>query len=205
MLALTAFGIGAYACWPRQADLRAFDPAAMARLETAMWRDYYDKHYPSLFYHLYEVSRTQFGFSPLMSLHISISAAKAARTFQPTGSRQEADAALPYLVIYYWDLASAAPADFNVEEASRLELDWWQARREKVGPRDYGVTVARVAALTYGKSAEDDAMLRFGIGRAEAMACRDARGQRMSERDWVEIERQLLGAYQTLKAAVAEK
>jgi len=33
----------------------------MARLETAMWRDYYDRHYPTLFYHLYELSRTQFG------------------------------------------------------------------------------------------------------------------------------------------------
>jgi hypothetical protein len=61
MLALAVLGI----CWPRKADLRSFDPAAMARLETAMWRDYYDKHYPTLVYHLYEVSRTQFGFSPL--------------------------------------------------------------------------------------------------------------------------------------------
>ncbi len=49
---------------------------------------------------------------------------------------------------------------------------WWQARREKVGPRDYGVTAACVAALTYGKSA---------------------------------LDRQLLGAYQTLKAALAAK
>ena len=28
----------AFACWPRKADLRAFDPAGMAQLETAMWR-----------------------------------------------------------------------------------------------------------------------------------------------------------------------
>src|SRR5689334_12733482 len=55
----------AYAVAPRTADLRGFDPAAMARLETAMWRDYYERHYPTLIYHLYEVSRTQFGFSPL--------------------------------------------------------------------------------------------------------------------------------------------
>jgi len=148
MLAAAMAVTGAYACWPRTADLRGFDPAALARLETAMWRDYYDKHYPTLFYHFYQVSRTQFGFSPLKSLHISIAAAAAAKTFQPTRTRQEADAALPYLVTYYWDLASAAPADVNVEEAARLELDWWQARREKAGPRDYGVTVARVAALT---------------------------------------------------------
>ena len=195
----------AYACWPRAADLRGFDPAAMARLETAMWRDYYDKHYPALFYHFYQVSRTQFGFSPIKSLHISVAAAAAAKTFQPTRARHEADAALPHLVTYFRDLASAAPVDFDLAEAARLELDWWQARREKVGPRDYGVTVAHVTALTYGRSAQDEAMLRSGVARAEAMAYRDARGQGMGEQDWTEIERQLLGAYQTLKAAVAGK
>jgi len=41
--------IAAYAVIPRHADLRAFDPAEMARLETAMWRDYYDKRYAALF------------------------------------------------------------------------------------------------------------------------------------------------------------
>jgi hypothetical protein len=75
---------GIYLCWPRKADLRAFDPAEMARLETAMWRDYYEKHYPRLFYHLYELSGTQFGFSPLDSFRIALSAAQAAKTFQPT-------------------------------------------------------------------------------------------------------------------------
>src|ERR1700748_398943 len=88
--AIAAAGI--YLCWPRKADLRAFDPAAMAHLETAMWRDYYEKHYPRLFYHLYELSRTQFGFSPLVSFRIALSAARAAKTFQPTRSRAGADA-----------------------------------------------------------------------------------------------------------------
>src|SRR3954467_3802922 len=68
----------AFACWPRKADLRAFDPAGMAQLETAMWRDYYAKRYGALFYRLYELSRTQFGFSPLDSLRIALSAARVA-------------------------------------------------------------------------------------------------------------------------------
>ena len=58
---LAVLPIAAFACWPRRADLRAFDSAGMARLETAMWRDYYEKHYPRLLYYLYESSRTQFG------------------------------------------------------------------------------------------------------------------------------------------------
>jgi hypothetical protein len=203
VVTLICGAIGISAGWPRKADLRAFDPAMMARLKTAMWRDYYEKRYPALSYHLYEVSRTQFGFSPIAAFWIALSAAQAARTFQPTHSRQEANAALPSLLNYYGLLAAAAPVAFDVDEAARLELDWWQARREAVGQRDYGLTVARVAALTYGKSADDPNMRLAGIGRAEAMAFRDRRGEGMTEHDWSMIEAQLLRAYQLLKAVVA--
>lgn len=204
-LAAALAAAGLYVGWPRQADLRAFDPQGMARLETAMWRDYYDKRYQALFGHLYELSRTQFGFSPLDSIRIAVAAAKAARTFQPTHSREDANAALPSLVGYYRLLAPAAPAAFDENEAARLELDWWQARREAIDPQDYGVTVAKVAALTYGKPADDAVLLQSGVGRAAAMAYRDARGQGMTDDDWVEIERQLGRAYGLLKAAVGSR
>jgi hypothetical protein len=206
IIGIVVLAIGAaalYACWPRQADLRAFDPPAMARLETAMWRDYYEKHYPRLFYHLYEMSRTQFGFAPLDSLRIAPSAARAAGAFQPTRSRLEADAALPDLVTYYRLLLPAAPVAFDVQEVARLELDCWQARRAAVGPQAYGVTVAEVAALTYGKSKDDPVMLQSGIGRAEAMAYRDAHGGAITEQDWSDIETRLLRAYRLLKLGVA--
>ncbi len=201
--AIAAALMAAYAGIPRQADLRAFDPAQMARLETAMWRDYYDKRYAALFYHLYESTRTQFGFSPFRSLHIALAAAEAARTFQPTRSRLEADAALPALVAYYRGFALDAPARFEVEAAARLELDWWQARREAVAPQAYGLTIAQVTALTYGKSSEDPGIRQFGIARAEAMAYRDARGEGITDADWGAIETQLAGAYRSLKASVA--
>ena len=203
VLALILGGIGAYASWPRHPDLRGFEPGDIARLETAMWRDYYEKRYPALFYHLYELSRTQFGFSPLDSFRIAWAAARAAKAFQPTRSREAANAALPPLVTYYRLLASAVPGGFDAEAAARLELDWWQARREAVAPGQYGATVARVAAITYGKPADDRSLLISGIGRAEAMAYRDARGQAMTDPDWSEIECRLLRAYRSLKAAVA--
>jgi hypothetical protein len=203
ILALVLGAIGAYAAWPRHADLRRFEPAGIARLETAMWRDYYEKRYPALFYHLYELSRTQFGFSPLDSVRIALAAARAAKAFQPTHSREAANATLPLLVSYYRLLASATSGGFDAEEAARLELDWWQARREAVGPAQYGVTVARVAAITYGRPVDDPSLLISGIGRAEAMAYRDARGQAMTDPDWSEIECRLRRAYRSLKAAVA--
>ena len=195
--------LSGYASWRRQADLRGFEPVEIARLETAMWRDYYEKRYVALFGHLYELSRTQFGFAPLDSFRIALSAAQAAKAFQPTRSREEANAALPPLVTYYRLLASATPGGFDIAEAAWLELDWWQARREAAGPQEYGVTIARVAAITYGKKADDPSLLTSGIGRAEAMAYRDARGQAMTDPDWSEIECRLRRAYRSLKAAVA--
>jgi len=62
-----------------------------------MWRDYYEKRYVALFGHLYELSRTQFCFSPLDSFRIALSAAQAAKAFQPTRSREAVAAALPPL------------------------------------------------------------------------------------------------------------
>ncbi|MBV9562750.1 MAG: hypothetical protein JOY90_20265 [Bradyrhizobium sp.] len=203
MLLLAA--ITAYVGWPRRPDLRAFDPAAMAHLETAMWRDYYEKHYPALFYHLAESSRTEFGFSPLQSIRIALAAARAAKTFQPTHSRHEAEAAIPDLVTYYDLLRPAAPVSFDVREVAGRELDWWQARRESVGPQTYGVTVAAVAALTYGRQEADPDIMAFGIERAEAMAFRDARSAAITEQDWSAIETRLHGAYQRLKTAIAKQ
>jgi hypothetical protein len=202
-LAMILVAGGAYALWPRHADLRGFEPAEIARLETAMWRDYYEKRYVALLAHLYQMSRTQFGFAPLDSFRIALAAAKAARAFQPTRSREAANAALPPLEAYYRLLASAVPGGFDVAEAARLELDWWQARREAVEPEQYGLTVARVAAITYGTPANDPSLLTAGIGRAEAMAYRDAIGEAMTDLDWSEIECRLRRAYSSLKAAVA--
>ena len=83
----------AYAVFPRHADLTRFDPAAMARLETAMWRDCYEHRPAALFADLYATARDQQGFSPAKSLRVAVTAALAARTFQPARSRAEAQAA----------------------------------------------------------------------------------------------------------------
>jgi len=55
-----------------------------------------------------------------------------------------------------------------------------------------------VAALTYGKSADDSAIRQFGIARAEAMAFRDARGGAIAAADWAKIESQLGETYRSL-------
>jgi hypothetical protein len=190
----------AYICFPRHADLTKFDPNAMARLETAMWRHYYEKRYLPLFADLYGVARSEYGFSPLASAQLAVAAASAAKAFQPSTSRAEAEAALPSLIDYFRILSNAAPAPVEVEDAARTELAWWQARREAVTPEQYGLIIARVATLVYGVDGDD--MRRSGVVRAQAMAFRDARGADMSEADWSSIADQLDLAYRLLKKAL---
>src|SRR5207247_8299824 len=116
----------------------------------------------------------------------------------PRGGQRRAAAARDLLS----PAASATPGGFDVEEAARLVLDWWQARREAVGPGQYGVTVARVAAVTYSKPADDPSLLISGIGRAEALGYRDECGLAVAALGWSEIECRLRRAYRSLKAAV---
>jgi hypothetical protein len=198
---LLVLAAAAFAFYPRQADLQAFDPAAMAHAETLMWRHYYEKRYLPLFADLYAVARDQQGFSPADSVRIAFLAARAAKRFQPSRSRAQADVALPDLIDYYALLARAAPVKADVDKAARSELDWWQARRENVGPDDYGLTVARVSTLIYG--VDNAEIRRSGVLRARAMAYRDAHGATMTEADWSEIASQLDASYRLLKQAIA--
>lgn len=192
-----------YAGMPRNSDLRAFNPQGLAERETAMWRDYYDRRYVRLFWDLYASSRAEFRFSPLDSFRIALAAAHAARLFQPTTSREEASVALPPLEVYYNLLRKGAPADFDPDKAAQLELDWWQARREKAAPGDYGRTIAATASMIYGT--ENPLIAKSGRLRAEAMAYRDARDNKMTDADWRAVSGQLAAAYGKLKEGIAKR
>ena len=69
-----------------------------------------------------------------------MAAARAAGTFQPSTSRSGAEVALPFLEDYFGPLARATPMPLDIKATARAELDWWQARREGVGPKTYGAT-----------------------------------------------------------------
>jgi len=163
-------GTLAYVAWPRRASLRRFSPTAIAHLETAMWRSYYDHRYVALFQQLYRMNREQYGFSPWNSFRIAYSAAKAAHVFQPSTSRAQARAAIPWLVRYYSIIKVDTHESFDVERAAGLELDWWQLRREDATPAEYGKVIAKVAAEVYQTDNDDIQQ----AGALRAAGCDDA-------------------------------
>src|SRR5260221_12821096 len=87
--------------YPRTTQMREFNPDEVARLETAMWRSYYEKERLQLFNQLAELLRTQYGMSRLKSEEVAYYGANAAFVFKQGKQRADYERALPDLLKFY--------------------------------------------------------------------------------------------------------
>src|SRR5207248_10551974 len=78
ILALVICGVLYDLFFPRTTKMREFDPDEVARLETAMWRSYYEKQRVRLFNQATELLRTQYHITPVKSNLVAYYAANAA-------------------------------------------------------------------------------------------------------------------------------
>jgi hypothetical protein len=177
---------------------RGFDPQEMGRLESAMWRSYYDGRWLRLIGQTMQVSCGQYGFSWWDGARLSKHAAIAAMYFR----RETNDPrCIGQLESYYGIVRHATRISFDVSEAARLELQWWQERRRDVPPAQYARTIARLSGFIHGVG-EVEAM-ESALLRTQAMVYRDARRDgKMTDADWEEVSRQLTAAYTVLKNEV---
>lgn len=193
--------LGLWIFVPRAAHPDDFDPDTMARLETEMWQAYYAKDYPTLTLKLWEAVRSQFGGSPYTSFQIALHASEAARLFQASTSREQAQDALPALQSYYTLLQAQTGRQFDPDEAALLELEWWQLRREHASSAEVAQVIARLYAIV--NNATPEAMYECAHQRVEAMAYRDARRQSgLSAEEWDTLEQMLRLSYRNLKANI---
>jgi hypothetical protein len=181
-----------------QPDMSGFNPQEMGRLESAMWRSYYEGRWVQLAHQTMAVARGQYRFSLWDGSRSSLHAARAALFFR---KNTDDSRCLPELEQYYSIISKATGQKFDIRSAAALELEWWKERRRAVAPRDYARTIARTTSLVYG--VPEGTVLPAARMRAEAMAYRDARRDgKMTDADWQEIARQLMLAYASLKEAV---
>jgi hypothetical protein len=179
-------------------DMSGFDPQEMGRLESGMWRSYYDGRWLQLACQTMEGASGQYRFSWWDGSRSSLHAARAALFFR---KNTDDPRCLPELDRYYAIISKATGQKFDIRAAAALELEWWKERRRGITPEDYARTIARATALVYG--VPEDKVLPAARMRAEAMAYRDARRDgKMTDADWQEIARQLMLAYASLKEAV---
>jgi hypothetical protein len=189
---------------PRSSSLRRFDPNEVARLETAMWRSYYNKERLRLFNQLAELMRTQYNLPFVRSNAVAYQAAKAAFVFKDGRNRTDYEKALPNLVSFYSSIRQVSDIPFDVDRAARLEVEWWIIHRERKShpAGDLDRALAELPAELYRVPAErlmDHARLR-----AEAMTIRDNKAEAggVTEEDWARIGELLRESWKSLYDAV---
>jgi hypothetical protein len=207
-IAVFLAGIAAWAAadlWaPRVTNLRQFDPDDVARLETQMWRSYYDKERLRLFNEMAVLLRHQYHMPLLRSYVVGFHAAKAALIFKDGAKRSDYERALPDLIDYYAAIRRISDIPFNVGQAAQLELEWWIIHRQRASyaPGDLEAALANVAAEIYQMPAAR--FSEHGKYRAEAMILRDelAEQRGMTDADWQKINELILRSWRSLWRAV---
>ncbi|MEO8100352.1 MAG: hypothetical protein ABI811_21815 [Acidobacteriota bacterium] len=182
-------------------DLRDFDAAAVGKLDTEMWRSYYERRQVLLLRQLLTLLSRQFGMPPLEAVRNAYRAAHAAFVFKDGKSRVDYERALPDLQAYYADVSARATRPFDANRAASLELEWWIQHRERSPQLARGL--AELQAALYAvppEKFEEHARLR-----ADAMALRDDRGTAVTEQDWNKIGEMLNESWRSLHAAVHNK
>lgn len=192
--------------WPLQRDLRQFDPAAVAKLETKMWQSYYAQQRATLFFELAEMLRTQYQFPWLRSYLGAYHGATAAFLFKEGQQRADYEKALPALQAYFGLIRNTGRVDFDVRRAAALELEWWIVHRDRARYPSgaLGRACAEASAFVYQVSA--DSTLVHGQLRAAAMSILDTRAESgsVTEADWTNIESLLRRSYQALRRALSD-
>lgn len=202
IILLAYIGFDLYA--PRQSKLREFNPEEVARLETAMWRSYYNKERFKLFKQMAEILRTQYNLPIVRSNTVAYQAAKAAFVFKDGKSRSDYEKALPNLINYYASIHQVSDIDFDVNKAAKLELEWWiiHRQRKQHQPGDLERSLAELPAEIYHLPVES--MMEHARLRAEAMTIRDDRAESggVSEMDWQRIGELLNASWKALHQEV---
>ncbi|MBA3255868.1 MAG: hypothetical protein H0W34_00065 [Pyrinomonadaceae bacterium] len=189
---------------PRTAHLREFNPDEVARLETAMWRSYYERQRVRLFNQLSELLRTQYNMPLIRSNRVAYYAANAAFVFQKGKQRSDYEKALPDLVKFYESIRQTSDLPFDVNRAARLELEWWIIHRDRAKHKsgELDRALAELQAEIY--HAPVDRLMEHGRLRAEAMTIRDRKAETggVAEQDWARIDDLLHSSWRSLAAAV---
>lgn len=181
-----------------------FDPDEIARLDTAMWRSYYGRERVQLFRELGEMLKSQFHFPFWRRQLAAFYAARAAFVFKDGQTREDYEKALPDLKKFYTEIHDISITEFDVEQAAKLELEWWivHRQRKEYPPGELSRALAYGAAAIYDSSPDD--LKEYADTRARAMEIRDNKAEAggVTEEDWKKIDELLHRSWRALNLVV---
>jgi hypothetical protein len=194
---------------PRDARIaaRAFDPVALARLESAAWVGYYRREWFRVLAASVGLVRCGFALSWPKTLWGAWLVLRGNQLWAPYPVN-DPDGARRVMTRFY-TLAAGSGEGFDPTEAARLEVEWWRVHRalqhgDAGDIAELGEAVAALYAYSYDRPAGD--VRESGQLRADAMRICDAwvaAGCDMADPRLTDMRRCLLRSYRSLKNAVA--
>ena len=157
--------------------MRSFDPRRVGHLECSTWVAYYRRDWPAFLHAAVALTRHSFGLPWPTALRGAWWVLAANRAWAPFPQNDPA-AARRSMLGFYRLVAARHGEEFDLDEAARLEVDWWRIHREHQHDPEApgtGPLAAALAALyshVYGVEADD--VLGAAVERARAMAHSDA-------------------------------
>ncbi len=185
--------------------IRTFDPARVARLETENWAAYYQKRWGRLLQVSVSMVREAFGLSwwqALQGAYLVGRAEIAAAPF-PNNDIPKAEA---YMRRFYAMVKRIHHENFDVDQAARLEVNWWVVHRQNFAKADSQPLVEALVdlyAATFRLSREQ--VHEAAYWRAEAMRYSDqwVNESKASDSPLLrQVEAELVKSYTALRAAV---
>jgi hypothetical protein len=184
-------------------SLRDFDPHEVARLETRMWRSYYNHRSFRLFADLVTLLRDQYHLPFWKAAAGAYHAAHGAVVFQRGHERPDYLLALPDIIRYYELVRAASAEPFPVQRVSEAELEWWivHRQRDRHARGDLAQSLAEEQARLFRRPAGD--FTEHAGARAEAMRiCDDRASAGASEEVWAHIQEVLDRSWTSLHTVV---
>jgi hypothetical protein len=192
---------------PLKVNIRDFDADEVARLDTAMWRSYYDRQPRKLYGELTELLQKQYRLPFWRRQLTAFYATRAAFVFKDGHERGDYEKALPDVENFYNEIHDISATDFDLHRAAKFELEWWIVHRERKQHQegDLARALAETAAAVYNQPPENiEDFMEHGRLRAEAMDIRDNKAEQggVTEEDWQKIDGLLHLSWRSLHDAV---
>jgi hypothetical protein len=153
--------------------MRTFDPDKVAFYEKENWVAYYQKRWGKLLRVSVLMVREAFGLSTLQAIYGAYLVARAEIAAAPFPDN-DLPTAEAYMRRFYAFVKRVHKAEFNVDEAARLEVNWWVVHRRLFGQAENEPLVEALVALYAAVYGLEPARAREAAhARAEAMLYSD--------------------------------
>jgi hypothetical protein len=189
--------------------MRGFDPVRLGRHEAAAWVAYYRRRWLTFLRAAVGMVRVGFGMSWRRTIRGAWLVLRANQLWAPYPNN-DPDGARALMREFYALVTSASGERFDVDEAARLEVNWWRAHRfiqreaPEAGPAELVDALTALYQHVYGLP--DEAVRPAAEHRAAAMRISDewvAAGCDPSSPAIAAERDELIAGYRKLRAAIA--